>query len=458
MKKLAFGGVLLDRKGRVLLLKPRGGFGGYAWTFPKGIVSGTETPEATALQRVHEETGWDAEIVAPLVGEYEGGRTKSRYFLMRPREQSSQASSETEELRWAEFEEAERLIQETSYAKGRTRDRAVLSAARETVTRVELEHCRAHLLGLEMGQPLFHHNLTVFPILGHENGGPPYELLKTAIENKTVVVEEVHDGGVVGTLKVVNRGKRAVLIVEGEILIGAKQNRVVNMTVLVGPGREYLLPVSCVEQGRWQHTSKHFTTAMCMAPPEMRAHKTRSVRESLRTEGRATADQARVWHDAAVVLDDAGVSSRTGSVTDGFTARRKEREDYREHLTLPHEACGCLVVRGEQILGLDLFGDPRVLREFWPRMSEAYFLEATRQPEKQAPCSRERAEEFIGKVCEGLRPAGRQVGLGTTLEVGDSGTTGFALWYADAVCHVSAFATTKDDEGKPPHFDSGIVY
>ncbi|MBE7558389.1 NUDIX domain-containing protein [bacterium] len=457
MKKPAFGGVLVDREGRVLLVRPGESYAGYAWTFPKGIVSGSETPEATALRRVREETGREAEIVARLAGEYEGSETRSGYFLMRPREPLGHVSRETERLRWAEFEEAERLIQETSYSKGRTRDRAVLSAARETLTRLELERCRAHLMGLGFDEPLFHHNLTVFPILGHENGGPPYDLLRTAIEKGTAVVEEVHEAGEVGTLKVVNRGDRPVLIVEGEILIGAKQNRVVNMTVLVGAGREYRLPVSCVEQGRWRHTSRHFTPAACMAPPVMRAYKTRSVRESLRMRGEAAADQIRVWCEAAAVLDDVGAVSPTGSVTEGYAARRKERQHYREHITLPPETRGCVVVRGEEVLGLDLFGDPGVMREFWPKLSEAYFLEATRQPKEQPPCNRERAQAFMDRVCEGLRPAGRQIGLGTTLEVGDGGTAGFVLWYADAVCHLAAFAVDEGEEGRPPRFDPGIV-
>lgn len=457
MKKSAFGGVVLDREGRVLLSKPRGGFGGYAWTFPKGMASGREEPGATALRRVREETGWEGEMLAPLPGEYEGSQTRSCYFLMRARAQVGAPSSETEELCWAEFEEAENLIRQTSFDRGQARDRAVLAAARETLTRLELERCRAHLTGLEFGEPLFHHNLTVFPILGRENGGPPYDLLRTAIEKGTAVVEEVHEAGEVGTLKVVNRGERPLLIVEGEMLIGAKQNRVVNMTVLVGAGREYRLRVSCVEQGRWRHTSKQFTPAACMAPPVMRAHKTRSVRESLRRSGEAASDQLRVWRDAAMLLNDLKVGSPTGSVVDGFAAREEERHSYREHITLPREARGCLVMRGEEVLGLDLFGDPKVMREFWPKLSEAYFLEATRRPQEQPPCPREHAQAFIGRVCEGLRPAGHQVGLGTTLEAGDRGATGFALWYADAVCHLAAFAVEEGEEGRPPRFDPGIV-
>jgi hypothetical protein len=38
---------------------------------------------------------------------------------------------------------------------------------------------------------------------------------------------------------------------DGEQLVGAKQNRILNMTVLVAAETEVTIPVSCVERGRW---------------------------------------------------------------------------------------------------------------------------------------------------------------------------------------------------------------
>ena len=80
----AYGGVIFDRAGRVLLRQPTGRFDGYAWTFAKGRPDAGETPERTALRETLEETGYDAEIVAPIEGEFVGGTTVNRYFLMRP--------------------------------------------------------------------------------------------------------------------------------------------------------------------------------------------------------------------------------------------------------------------------------------------------------------------------------------------------------------------------------------
>ena len=125
----AYGGVVFDAEGRVLLRKPASGWGGYAWTFPKGAPDPPESPEETALREVREETGYACEIVAPLPGEYKSDTCHTRYFLMRPLRAISDPDGETEAIRWALPEEAESLIAFTSTAKGRERDLNVLNAA-----------------------------------------------------------------------------------------------------------------------------------------------------------------------------------------------------------------------------------------------------------------------------------------------------------------------------------------
>jgi hypothetical protein len=92
-----------------------------------------------------------------------------------------------------------------------------------------------------IGKPLYHHNLTVFPLSWAHPHEAPYTLLGTAIEAGEAVVEEVNEAGSVPNLAVTNKADRPILIPEGEILIGAKQNRVVNVTVLVAAGTKFLM-------------------------------------------------------------------------------------------------------------------------------------------------------------------------------------------------------------------------
>ena len=125
----SFGGVVVDRDGKILLRTPRGGFGGYAWTFAKGGGEPEESAEQAALREVLEETGWECRIVGPIAGRFEGENTITSYFLMEPLRQLSPPDRETAELRWVTPKTAAQLLAETTSEVGRERDLAVLAAA-----------------------------------------------------------------------------------------------------------------------------------------------------------------------------------------------------------------------------------------------------------------------------------------------------------------------------------------
>jgi 8-oxo-dGTP pyrophosphatase MutT (NUDIX family) len=128
-KKIAYGGVVFDEEGRVLLRKPRGEYDGYKWTFAKGRPNQGETPEQAALREVREEAGVDAEIFGQVPGNFEGGTTVNRYFLIRSINIGHLFDKETEKTCWATCDEARKLISQTTNARDKERDLAVFDAA-----------------------------------------------------------------------------------------------------------------------------------------------------------------------------------------------------------------------------------------------------------------------------------------------------------------------------------------
>ena len=104
---------------------------------------------------------------------------------------------------------------------------------------------------VRVGAPVTHDKLTVFPLYLAAAAKPNYRLSEEALADGTAVVEEVTEGGSVPNLAVDNKGETLVLFVEGQELRGAKQNRVLNSSVLIAAKTKTVLPVSCVEQGRW---------------------------------------------------------------------------------------------------------------------------------------------------------------------------------------------------------------
>ena len=95
-----------------------------------------------------------------------------------------------------------------------------------------------------------HRNLTLFPLLAPGVSAPDYLTLEQALTQNLVRISELDQDGSVPELRLINKGKQKVLIIEGEELVGAKQNRIVNATFLVGANTKTVIPVSCSERFR----------------------------------------------------------------------------------------------------------------------------------------------------------------------------------------------------------------
>jgi len=101
--------------------------------------------------------------------------------------------------------------------------------------------------------PVTHGSLTAVPLLAPNLDDADWLTLDEAGDRVTVT--EVSEAGSVPFLKVANGADQPLLLLDGEELIGAKQNRILNTTVLVAAHTEVTIPVSCVEQGRWAYRS-----------------------------------------------------------------------------------------------------------------------------------------------------------------------------------------------------------
>ncbi len=90
-----------------------------------------------------------------------------------------------------------------------------------------------YLSSLRLGEPQTHRNIVVVPLIGSSFGTSRWLTLGEALEQQLLSVTEVNHGGSVPKLTVINRADRPALLLDGEELIGAKQNRVLNTTILL---------------------------------------------------------------------------------------------------------------------------------------------------------------------------------------------------------------------------------
>lgn len=125
-----YGGVLVDPRGQLLLVEPANHNDNTWWTWPKGgPEKGDKTMADVVIREVLEETGYVAEIIAPIPGEWRGSAGTAQYFLMRPIQKKQGPHWEIQSTKWVLPEEAPGLIAQTTKEKARKRDLEVLAAA-----------------------------------------------------------------------------------------------------------------------------------------------------------------------------------------------------------------------------------------------------------------------------------------------------------------------------------------
>ncbi len=182
------------------------------------------------------------------------------------------------------------------------------------------------ITSIKVGGNQSHQNMTLFPLLMSDAGEPGYMILEEALSKGAVEITEISQGGSVPELELINKSPQCVLIVDGDELMGAKQNRIVNATFLIAGNAEITIPVSCVEQGRWSYRTNKFSSGEKVMPPSMRRDHQEFVAMSLK-EGRGyQSNQGMIWDELAMKSERMAVHSKTGAMADLLDGHKNRAE------------------------------------------------------------------------------------------------------------------------------------
>src|SRR5712692_9897752 len=138
--------------------------------------------------------------------------------------------------------------------------------------------------------PVVYENIAIFPVVsGSSQDTSSFLTLEEGLASGEVIVSErgtvrmvrnrdgVHTipdysaSASVNQLVLINRSKRPLLLLAGELVSGGKQDRIIGKDRIVPVGAEPLpLDVFCVEHGRWTGSSSQFTAAKTIVHPSVR--------------------------------------------------------------------------------------------------------------------------------------------------------------------------------------------
>lgn len=302
------------------------------------------------------------------------------------------------------------------------------------------------LNGITIGSPVAYRNLTLYPLISHRSGiGDDYLTLDEAMESGYLRVEEKR-GGTVPEVMVTNRSSRPVFIFAGEIIAGAKQDRIVRRDTLLAPcGGRMSISVYCVEQGRWSGKSDRFEASHCNAGAY------------LRKIAQTGASQAMVWDGVKSKNMEMGVAPSSGTLRAVYTSRdnRKIFDEYKVSLgcfpEMARGTIGVMVCSGGKIVCGDIFGSPGLFRAEWKKLLMSYIADGDLSLRCGRPVERWRVESFISHLrSPGSVVKERGVSLGENIRFTWPTGVAVGLLYRGYPVHLSIFPQAGGGDSSVP--------
>ncbi len=286
--------------------------------------------------------------------------------------------------------------------------------------------------------PCSYAGLTMVPLTGTNGSAPVYLTLDEALASGSARVTEVSAAGHVPELRFSNLGERPILLIDGEVLAGAKQNRVLNLTILAPAKQDLVIPVSCVEAGRWAGAGE-FRSAPHVMYATGRGEKAGWVSHSMSTGGSRMSNQSATWDSIARLSAREGVHSPTSRLDDVYLARGDKIAAYVEKLPPVDGQVGAVFALGGRIRGIEAFDHPETLRKVLPKLVRSWAMDALaveHQSEVPSDAEVERRLRELVALSISEHPA---VGLGRELRFESAQVTGGALLHDDRLVHLCAF-------------------
>ena len=304
---------------------------------------------------------------------------------------------------------------------------------------------KTFLTGITIGEPTTFENMTIHPLapLGDDPSGDApapdvvYVTLGEAMQSGTVTVEELDGGGSVPEVKVTNTGDAPVVLVDGEEIVGAKQNRVVNTTLVAASKTEIVIPVSCIEAGRWHTRSHTFGHAGRIVPHDLRTRKTRSVGRALRDGRGYRSDQGEVWRNVDEVHETLGTASPTRSLSDAMERSAPRLDEYVAAFPQARGQTGCAVAVGGRAAGVELLADEQLYARLHRQILTSHAMRAMMSRRRgDATPATSSVEKLVARAAASKWTRYDAPGVGTQLRAQNKDLVGTAVVHEGRVVHL----------------------
>jgi hypothetical protein len=235
-------------------------------------------------------------------------------------------------------------------------------------------------------------------------------------------VPDYRSGPAVNQLVLVNRSKRPLLLLAGELVSGGKQDRIIAKDRIVAPGAEPLpLDVFCVEHGRWSSGSQFAASRTIVHPSvreqaalkqdqndvwnAVRAGSTASVpaRSSPRPAAAPRVSPSEIAETIASAAPTQSYAkiyegTRVGASVEELVAQLQKRFAKSTSSLKGERVVGVVVAYGGEVAWSDIFASGELFDHYWPKLLRSYAVEAVARPTLRETASTDDARGFLRRL------------------------------------------------------------
>lgn len=233
----------------------------------------------------------------------------------------------------------------------------------------------ATLAAPEIGLPLVRGGLTLFPLFSDLPPAPGYLTGPEAANAQLLVADELASGAVVPELEIHNQAEDAILLIDGETLLGAYQNRCLDVSVLCPARSVTAVAVSCVEAGRWG-SHRPMTRSTRLTPAALRSRNRSAVGHAVRSGDEPRGNQGRVWEDVSAYMQRLQVEAPTAAMEDVHRSAETTVSKLIDGTAPLKGQRGVAAYVGGDLLAIDLFDTATTMAAYWEGLVGGYALDA----------------------------------------------------------------------------------
>ena len=228
------------------------------------------------------------------------------------------------------------------------------------------------LNNFKIHEPHFVGGIKLFPVsFDKPSLNNKISLLDDSFDKSEIEAFEVSSEGVVGQVGIKNKSESFVLILDGEAISGAKQNRISQTTIILNPFSETIIPVNCIERGRWSYSScRGFNKSEYSISPKMRDKKA----EILKTKEMHKL-QSTMWNEIDELSEKFDTKSSTDNLSEVLDFAGKEN-NYNDILNNLDQSCNGYIVFGTERPFIELFRDNSTRSHYMKKNIKSWIADA----------------------------------------------------------------------------------